>query len=80
MEPFLGQIQLIAFNFLPQGWAFAEGQVLGIRDNQSLYVILRTQFGGDGRTTFGLPDLKGKEPLPNTRYCIALEGTFPAGF
>ena len=80
MEPFLGQVQLIAFNFLPQGWAFAEGQVLGIGANKALYALLGTQFGGDARTTFALPGLKGKEPVPNTRYCIALEGDSPLRF
>ena len=78
MEQFLGQIQLLPYQFAPRGWAFCEGQLLQIRTNQALFSLLGTQFGGDGRNSFALPDLKGREPTPNTRYCIALEGNFPS--
>ncbi|WP_270732744.1 phage tail protein [Shimia sp. Alg240-R146] len=54
---------LIGFNFCPRGWANADGQLLPINQNQSLYSLLGTQFGGDGRTTFGLPDLRGRAPI-----------------
>ena len=60
MEPFLGQIQPFGFNFPPRGWAFCEGQILPINSNQSLYSLLGTSYGGDGRTSFALPDLRGR--------------------
>jgi len=60
MEPFLGEIMIVGFNFAPRGWALCEGQILPINQNQSLYSLLGTQFGGDGRTTFALPDLRGR--------------------
>lgn len=60
MEPFIGQIQPFGFNFAPRGWAFCDGQLLPISQNTALFSLLGTTFGGDGRTTFGLPDLKGR--------------------
>ncbi len=78
MEPFLGQIQLLPYNFAPQGWAFCEGQMLQISQNSALFALLGTMYGGDGRVTFALPNLKGKEPDPNMHYCIATEGIFPS--
>lgn len=60
MEPFLGQIQAFGFNFAPRGWTFCDGQLLPINNNQSLYSLLGTTYGGDGRTTFALPDLRGR--------------------
>lgn len=60
MEPFLGQIQPVGFNFPPRGWAFCEGQLLAISQNDALFSLLGTTFGGDGRTTFGLPELRGR--------------------
>ena len=60
MDPFLGQIMLFGGNFAPRGWAFCEGQLLPINSNQALFSILGTTYGGDGRTTFGLPDLRGR--------------------
>ncbi|MDX1463305.1 MAG: tail fiber protein [Marinirhabdus sp.] len=60
MEPFLGQIQAFGFNFAPRGWAKCEGQLLSISQYTALFSLLGTTFGGDGRTTFGLPDLRGR--------------------
>lgn len=60
MEPFLGQIMLVPYNFAPRGWAFCDGQLLPIAQNTALFSLLGTTFGGDGRTTFGLPDLRGR--------------------
>lgn len=60
MEPFLGQIQPFGFNFAPRGWAFCDGQLLPIAQNTALFSLLGTTFGGDGRTTFALPDLRGR--------------------
>jgi microcystin-dependent protein len=63
VEPFIGEISMFAGNFAPRGWAFCEGQLLSISQNQSLFSILGTTYGGDGRTTFGLPDLRGRVPI-----------------
>lgn len=60
MEPFIGQIILFAGNFAPRGWALCDGQLLPISQNQALFSILGTTYGGDGRTTFGLPELRGR--------------------
>lgn len=60
MNPFIGQIMLFAGNFAPRGWAFCEGQLLQINQYSALFSILGTTYGGDGRTTFALPDLKGR--------------------
>lgn len=59
-EPFLGQIRQIGFNFAPRGWALCDGQILPINQNQALYSLLGTTYGGDGRTSFALPDLRGR--------------------
>jgi microcystin-dependent protein len=60
MEPFIGQIQIFGFNFAPRGWAHCDGQLLSISSNTALFSLLGTTFGGDGRTSFGLPDLRGR--------------------
>jgi len=60
MEPFIGQIAMFGFNFAPRGWAFCDGQLLPISQNQALFSLLGTIYGGDGRTTFALPDLRGR--------------------
>jgi len=62
-QPFLGQIIMVGFNFPPRGWAFCDGQILPINQNQALFSILGTTYGGDGQTTFALPDLRGRTPL-----------------
>lgn len=63
MEPFIGTIILFAGNFAPRGWAFCAGQLLSIAQNSALFSILGTTYGGDGRTTFALPDLRGRVPV-----------------
>jgi microcystin-dependent protein len=60
MEPFIGQIQPFGFNFAPRGWAKCEGQLLSISQYSALFSLLGTTYGGDGRTTFGLPDLRSR--------------------
>lgn len=62
-EPFLGEIRLCSFNFAPKGWALCNGQLLPINQNQALFSILGTTYGGDGRVNFALPDLRGRSPL-----------------
>lgn len=59
-EPFLAEVKIMGFNFPPRGWAQCDGQILPINQNQSLYSLLGTTFGGDGRTSFALPDLRGR--------------------
>ncbi len=62
-EPFLAEVRIVAFNFAPRGWAFCDGQILPINQNQSLYSLLGTTYGGDGRTSFALPDLRGRAAI-----------------
>ena len=76
--PFMGQIQLFAFNFAPNGWSACEGQLLSISQNTALFSLLGTTFGGDGQNTFALPDLRGKAPVDGLAYYIAITGIFPS--
>lgn len=62
-EPFLGEIRLMSYNFPPKGWAFCNGQLLPINQNQGLFSLLGTTFGGDGRVNFALPDLRERTPI-----------------
>jgi microcystin-dependent protein len=62
-DPFVGEIKMFAGNFAPRGWALCDGQLLSIAQNQSLFSLLGTTYGGDGRVTFGLPDLRGRFPM-----------------
>lgn len=61
--PLLGQIMIVPYNFAPQGWATCDGQVMSITQNTALFSLLGTTFGGDGRQTFALPDLRGRVPI-----------------
>jgi microcystin-dependent protein len=61
--PFMSEIKLMSFNFPPQGWAFANGQLLPINQNQALFSLLGTTFGGNGQTNFALPNLRGRVPI-----------------
>ncbi len=63
MDPFIGQIMMFGGNFAPRGWALCNGQLLSIAANSALFSILGTTYGGDGRTTFALPDLRGRVPI-----------------
>jgi microcystin-dependent protein len=63
MTPFQAQIEIFSFNFAPRGWALCNGQLLPINQNQALFSLLGTTYGGDGRTTFGLPDLRSRVPI-----------------
>ena len=62
-EPFIAEIRIFAGNFAPRGWAFCNGQLLPIAQNTALFAIVGTTYGGDGRTTLGLPDLRGRAPM-----------------
>ena len=71
-DPFLSEIKIVGFNFAPRGWAQCDGQILPINQNQSLYSLLGTTYGGDGRSNFSLPDLRGRVPMH-------FDGTFRQG-
>lgn len=62
-EPFLSEIRIMSFGFPPKGWALCDGQLLPINQNQALFSLLGTTFGGDGRVNFGLPNLQGRTPI-----------------
>jgi len=62
-EPFLSEIRIFSFNFPPKGWAFCNGQLLPINQNQALFALLGTTYGGNGQTNFALPNLQGKLPI-----------------
>src|ERR1700749_3903724 len=62
-EPFLGEIRLMSFVFAPKGWALCNGQLLPINQNQALFSLLGTTYGGDGRVNFALPDLRARVPI-----------------
>lgn len=76
MEPFIGMIAILPYNFAPRGWAKCDGQTMSVQQNQALFALLGTNFGGDGHNTFGLPKLAS--PGPNLNYYIALEGIWPS--
>jgi microcystin-dependent protein len=62
-EPFLGEIRIFPYTFAPRGWATCSGQLLSIAQNTALFALVGTTYGGDGQTTFGLPDLRGRVPI-----------------
>jgi microcystin-dependent protein len=62
-EPYIGEIRIFAGSFAPQGWAYCDGSTISIADNDTLFTLLGTTYGGDGQTTFKLPDLRGRIPL-----------------
>lgn len=62
-EQFIGEIKIVSFNFPPKGWAFCNGQLLPINQNQALFSLLGTMYGGNGQTTFALPNLRGRVPI-----------------
>ena len=66
-EPLIGQISMVAGNFAPKGWALCNGQIMSISTHQALFALLGNTYGGDGRTTFALPDLRGRSPIGSGR-------------
>jgi microcystin-dependent protein len=78
MDPILGQIQLFAFNFTPVGWMACDGTTLPISQYTAVFSLVGTTYGGDGQTTFALPNLKGKEPVAGSAYCICMQGVYPS--
>ena len=78
-EPFLGEIKIVGFNFAPRGWSTCAGQILSINQYQALFSLLGTTFGGDGRTTFGLPDLRSRSAVGGGMWAQVLASTRFAG-
>ena len=63
MDPFVAEIRIVPFNFAPKGWAFCDGQILPLSQNTALFSLLGTTYGGDGKSTFALPNLQGRSPM-----------------
>ena len=83
MEPFLGSLLLVPYNFEPQGWAFCKGQLLQISEYSALFSLIGTTYGGNGTTTFALPNLSGNKSITDAsgaalNWIIALVGYFPS--
>lgn len=75
MDPYLGEIKMFCGNFAPLGWALCQGQLMNIADNDALYTLLGTTYGGDGIATFALPDLRGRAPFhQTTNYSLGAFG------
>jgi microcystin-dependent protein len=72
-QPYVGEIRIFAGNFAPAGWMFCEGQLLPISENETLFQLIGTTYGGDGESTFGLPDLRGRIPLDQGNGFILAE-------
>jgi microcystin-dependent protein len=78
-EPFLGEIRVMSFGFAPRGWALCNGQLLPINQNQALFSLLGTNWGGDGRVNFALPDCRGRVPIHvGSGFALAARGGEPA--
>ncbi|CBS86460.1 Phage Tail Collar domain protein [Azospirillum lipoferum 4B] len=77
MEYLISDIILLACSYVPESFLPCDGSIVPIAQYQALYSLIGTQYGGDGRTTFGLPNLKGKEPLPTLHYVICYNGYYP---
>lgn len=79
-EPFVGEIMMVGYQFCPAGTMEADGRLLPIAEYTALFSLYGTTFGGDGRTTFGLPDLMttAKVDQPGIRYCVAIYGIYPS--
>lgn len=77
MEYLIGTIVLLPYNFTPQDWCPCEGAQLPVNQYQALFSLIGYQYGGNGSSTFAVPDLRGATPLPGVRYYIALNGIYP---
>src|SRR4028118_1439713 len=79
-QPYVGEIRMFAGNFAPVGWLFCEGQLLPISENETLFQLIGTTYGGDGESTFGLPDLRGRLPIhQGNGFALAETGGAGAG-
>jgi microcystin-dependent protein len=78
-DPFVGEIKMWMMSWAPQGWALCDGSILPIMQNQALYALLGTQFGGDGQKTFGLPDLRGRVPIGSSPIAASGRSAYLTG-
>ena len=78
MEPLIGEIRMFAGNFAPEGWAFCDGQELKLKAHTALFSIIGTTYGGNGKTTFALPDLRGRAPMHPTAGAAGESGAIAA--
>jgi microcystin-dependent protein len=83
MEPYLGSLLLVPYNFAPRGWAFCQGQIMPISQNTALFSLIGTTYGGDGVTNFALPNLTGDKAMTDAsgaalNWIIALAGVYPS--
>ena len=76
-DQLIGSLLLVPYDYVPNEFAACDGQLVDIKSNQALFALLYDRFGGDGRKNFGLPDMRGREPVKGLAYVIALEGVFP---
>ncbi|HEX3022557.1 MAG TPA: phage tail protein [Lachnospiraceae bacterium] len=76
-DPFLGMIELFPYEFAPEGWLECAGQTLQIMQNQALFSLIGIKFGGNGTSTFMLPDLRKAVPVTGMKFCIATQGLYP---
>ena len=79
MDPFIGQIMAVGFNYAPVGWALCDGSLLPVQQNAALFSLLGTTFGGNGTTTFGLPDLRSRAPIGSSNTAVPGLSQFPIG-
>lgn len=77
MDYMLGEIQLFPYNFTPQYWAECNGQILQVMQNQALFSLIGVKFGGNGSTTFAVPNLSNSSPVVGMKYYIATAGIYP---
>ena len=77
VDYFLGDIVLFPYTFAQMGWMWCEGQILQIQQNTALFSLIGNQFGGDGKTTFALPNMRGAESLPGLHFSICIDGIYP---
>lgn len=78
VDQLIGSIFLFPYNFVPMGWLECNGSTYNINQYQALYTLIGATYGGDGRTTFAVPNLAGANPLPTLRYYIAYSGIYPS--
>lgn len=78
VDVLIGTIMLFPYNFAPVGWQKCDGTLIYINQYQALFSLIANKFGGDGTTTFAVPNLQGAEPIPGLSYYIALNGIYPS--
>jgi microcystin-dependent protein len=77
VQPFLGELKLVGFDFAPPGWVLCDGRLLAIAENDTLFAVIGFKFGGDGESTFALPDLRD-QPQAGLNSIMAVTGIFPS--